>query len=96
MSYSGIFFHSAPWSLGEQGYTNTSHGCLNMSPSNAKWIYDNTKRGDIVLVKNTVGGTLSGTDGLGRLEHPLGDLAGRQRVAGDYSGCDRIVRRNGS
>ncbi len=39
--------------------------CLNLSPSNAKWVYDNTKRGDIVVVKNTVGGTLSGTDGLG-------------------------------
>lgn len=65
MSYSGIFFHSAPWSLSEQGHTNTSHGCLNLSPSNAKWIYDNTKRGDIVIVENTVGGTLSGTDGLG-------------------------------
>jgi len=65
MSYSGIFFHSAPWSLSEQGNTNTSHGCLNLSPSNAKWIYDNTKRGDIVIVENTVGGTLSGTDGLG-------------------------------
>lgn len=65
MSYSGIFFHSAPWSVGEQGYSNTSHGCLNLSPANAKWIYDNTKRGDIVVVENTVGGTLSGTDGLG-------------------------------
>ncbi|WP_420910856.1 L,D-transpeptidase [Rhodococcus sp. OK519] len=65
MSYSGIFFHSAPWSVNEQGSTNTSHGCLNLSPSNAKWIYDNTKRGDIVIVENTVGGTLSGTDGLG-------------------------------
>lgn len=65
MSYSGIFFHSAPWSVGQQGYSNTSHGCLNLSPSNAKWVYDNTKRGDIVVVKNTVGGTLSGTDGLG-------------------------------
>nr|WP_164873343.1 Ig-like domain-containing protein [Rhodococcus xishaensis] len=65
MSYSGIFFHSAPWSVAEQGYTNVSHGCLNLSPSNAKWIYDNTKRGDIVIVKNTVGATLSGTDGLG-------------------------------
>ncbi|WP_041674316.1 L,D-transpeptidase family protein [Prescottella equi] len=65
MSYSGIFFHSAPWSLSEHGNTNTSHGCLNLSPSNAKWIYDNTKRGDIVIVENTVGGTLSGTDGLG-------------------------------
>lgn len=65
MSYSGIFFHSAPWSVGQQGYSNTSHGCLNLSPSNAKWVYDNTKRGDIVVVQNTVGGTLSGTDGLG-------------------------------
>ncbi|WP_421958309.1 L,D-transpeptidase [Prescottella subtropica] len=65
MSYSGIFFHSAPWSIAEQGNTNTSHGCLNLSPSNAKWIFDNTKRGDVVVVENTVGGTLSGTDGLG-------------------------------
>lgn len=65
MSYSGIFFHSAPWSLGDQGYRNVSHGCLNLSPANAKWIFDNTKRGDIVVVRNTVGGTLSGVDGLG-------------------------------
>ncbi|MFF0814498.1 Ig-like domain-containing protein [Rhodococcus sp. NPDC003318] len=65
MSYSGIFFHSAPWSVGQQGYSNVSHGCLNLSPTNAKWVYDNTKRGDIVIVKNTVGGTLSGLDGLG-------------------------------
>ncbi|CAM3032860.1 Ig-like domain-containing protein [Prescottella defluvii] len=65
MSYSGIFFHSAPWSISDQGSRNVSHGCLNLSPSNAKWIYDNTKRGDIVIVENTVGGTLSGTDGLG-------------------------------
>lgn len=65
MSYSGIFFHSAPWSLGDQGYRNVSHGCLNLSPANAKWIFDNTKRGDIVNVQNTVGGTLPGTDGLG-------------------------------
>ncbi len=65
MSYSGIFFHSAPWSVGQQGYSNVSHGCLNLSPANAKWVYDNTKRGDIAIVKNTVGGTLSGVDGLG-------------------------------
>ncbi|NLE78002.1 MAG: L,D-transpeptidase, partial [Rhodococcus sp.] len=65
MSYSGIFFHSAPWSVGQQGYTNVSHGCLNLSPANAKWVFDNTKRGDLVIVQNTVGGTLSGVDGLG-------------------------------
>ncbi|MBB3603015.1 lipoprotein-anchoring transpeptidase ErfK/SrfK [Mycolicibacterium sp. BK556] len=65
MSYSGIYVHSAPWSVGAQGYSNTSHGCLNASPSNAQWFYNNTKRGDIVEVHNTVGSTLPGTDGLG-------------------------------
>ncbi|WP_330257669.1 Ig-like domain-containing protein [Nocardia sp. NBC_00565] len=65
ISYSGIFFHSAPWSVGAQGYSNTSHGCLNLSPANALWVLQNAKRGDITIVKNTVGGTLSGVDGLG-------------------------------
>ncbi|MEV0293888.1 Ig-like domain-containing protein [Nocardia sp. NPDC050710] len=65
ISYSGIFFHSAPWSVGAQGYSNTSHGCLNLSPANAQWVFQNAKRGDVTIVKNTVGGTLSGTDGLG-------------------------------
>ena len=58
ISYSGVFVHSAPWSVGAQGHTNTSHGCLNVSPSNAEWFYDHIKRGDIVEVINTVGSTL--------------------------------------
>jgi lipoprotein-anchoring transpeptidase ErfK/SrfK len=65
MSYSGVFVHSAPWSVGAQGHTNTSHGCLNVSPSNAQWFYEHTKRGDIVQVLNTLGPPLSGTEGLG-------------------------------
>lgn len=65
MSYSGIYVHSAPWSVGSQGNTNVSHGCLNVSPSDAIWFYENTKRGDVVEVVNTLGPTLSGTDGLG-------------------------------
>jgi lipoprotein-anchoring transpeptidase ErfK/SrfK len=65
MSYSGIYVHSAPWSVGSQGRSNVSHGCLNVSPSNAIWFYNNTKRGDIVKVVNTVGSTLSGVVGLG-------------------------------
>jgi lipoprotein-anchoring transpeptidase ErfK/SrfK len=65
MSYSGIYVHSAPWSVGSQGNTNVSHGCLNVNPANARWFYDNTRRGDIVEVINTTGPTLSGTDGLG-------------------------------
>lgn len=65
MSYSGIYVHAAPWSVGSQGYDNVSHGCLNVSTANAQWFFNNTKRGDIVEVANTVGGTLSGVDGLG-------------------------------
>ena len=65
MSYGGIYVHSAPWSVGSQGYSNVSHGCLNVSPANAQWFFNNTKRGDIVEVQNTVGGTLPGLEGLG-------------------------------
>jgi lipoprotein-anchoring transpeptidase ErfK/SrfK len=65
MSYSGIYVHSAPWSVGAQGNTNTSHGCLNVSPEDAEWFYNNTKRGDVVLVTGTRGTTLSGVEGLG-------------------------------
>lgn len=65
MSYSGIYVHSAPWSVGAQGSENISHGCLNVSPENAEWFYNNTKRGDIVEVRGTVGSVLSGVDGLG-------------------------------
>ena len=65
MSYSGIYVHSAPWSVGAQGNANTSHGCLNVSPANAQWFYENTKRGDVVEVDGTVGSVLSGVEGLG-------------------------------
>ncbi|MGU3501047.1 L,D-transpeptidase [Mycobacterium sp. C31M] len=65
MSYSGIYVHGAPWSVGSQGYSNVSHGCLNVSTANALWFYENTKRGDIVEVVGTVGSPLPGTDGLG-------------------------------
>lgn len=65
MSYSGIYVHGAPWSVWAQGSQNVSHGCINVTDANAKWFLENTKRGDIVIVKNTVGETLSGIDGLG-------------------------------
>ena len=34
-------------------------------PEQRQWFYDNTKRGDIVEVVNTVGSILPGTEGLG-------------------------------
>ncbi|GAA1083061.1 L,D-transpeptidase [Tsukamurella spumae] len=65
MSYSGIYVHSAPWSISQQGVSNASHGCLNVSPENALWFLQNTRRGDIVKVSDTIATTLEGNDGLG-------------------------------
>ncbi|MGH3558442.1 MAG: L,D-transpeptidase [Mycobacterium sp.] len=52
---SGDFVHSAPWSVADQGKRNVSHGCINISPSNAKWFFDNFGTGDPLVVKNSVG-----------------------------------------
>jgi lipoprotein-anchoring transpeptidase ErfK/SrfK len=52
---SGNFVHSAPWSVADQGKRNVSHGCINISPANAQWFYDNFGSGDPVVVKNSVG-----------------------------------------
>jgi lipoprotein-anchoring transpeptidase ErfK/SrfK len=49
----GEFIHSAPWSVSVQGQRNVSHGCVNMSPANAQWIYTNSKVGDPVIIKGT-------------------------------------------
>ncbi|PKV78692.1 lipoprotein-anchoring transpeptidase ErfK/SrfK [Nocardia fluminea] len=65
LSNSGIFVHAAPWSVGQQGYSNVSHGCLNVSTEDGKWFLENTRRGDAVIVTGTQGGTLSAGDGLG-------------------------------
>ncbi|GAA5046331.1 L,D-transpeptidase [Nocardia callitridis] len=65
ISNSGIFVHAAPWSVGQQGYSNSSHGCLNVSDEDARWFFDNTQPGDPVVVENTQGGTLDASDGLG-------------------------------
>ncbi len=50
ISNSGEYVHSAPWSVGSQGNSNVSHGCVNISPANAKWFIDNTLIGDPIIV----------------------------------------------
>ncbi|SCX49617.1 Lipoprotein-anchoring transpeptidase ErfK/SrfK [Klenkia marina] len=64
LSNSGIFVHAAPWSVGQQGRRNVSHGCLNVSTANAGWFYSNFGRGDVVQVTGA-GPLLSETDGYG-------------------------------
>ena len=48
VTWTGEFLHSAPWSINAQGTANVSHGCTNMRPSDAQWMFNNSKMGDIV------------------------------------------------
>ncbi|TLW92103.1 hypothetical protein FFT09_14580 [Saccharomonospora piscinae] len=63
LSHSGIFYHSAPWSVGDQGHTNVSHGCINLSLADAAWLMDKSKRGDVFRVMGSGGPELEPTDG---------------------------------
>ena len=48
---SGVYVHSAPWSVDSQGNANVSHGCINLSPDNAAWYYNIVHVGDPVTVQ---------------------------------------------
>ncbi|MFV2102817.1 Ig-like domain-containing protein [Micromonospora sp. LOL_024] len=53
LTWGGEFIHAAPWSEGQQGTTNVSHGCVNVSMTNGAWLYKNTTVGDPIVVKGT-------------------------------------------
>ncbi|MET8094548.1 Ig-like domain-containing protein [Micromonospora sp. NPDC005220] len=52
-TWGGEFIHSAPWSEGDQGSTNVSHGCANVSATAADWLMGVTQVGDLVTVTGT-------------------------------------------
>lgn len=64
ITWSGEYIHSAPWSVGSQGYANVSHGCINVSPDNAAWLMKFLNVGDVITVKNS-GASHDGNDGNG-------------------------------
>ncbi|HEY2172480.1 MAG TPA: Ig-like domain-containing protein [Mycobacteriales bacterium] len=55
ISNDGEFVHAAPWSTGQQGASNVSHGCVNLSVPNAQWFYAHFGPGDVVEVSNSGG-----------------------------------------
>ena len=51
ITWSGVYVHSAPWSVDSQGHANVSHGCINLSPDNAEWYFNTAHVGDPVIVQ---------------------------------------------
>lgn len=62
MSNNGEFIHANPETTGVQGSRNVSHGCVNLSPKDAKAYYDSVIYGDPVEVTGS-GVQLSARDG---------------------------------
>ncbi len=52
-TFSGDYYHDAYWSVGEQGFENVSHGCVNLAPANAETYYNLAVPGDPI----TIGGS---------------------------------------
>ncbi|BCJ64172.1 L,D-transpeptidase [Polymorphospora rubra] len=53
LTWGGEYIHAAPWSVADQGQRNVSHGCVNVSVDNARWLFQQTKIGDPITVKGT-------------------------------------------
>ncbi|GAA3588854.1 Ig-like domain-containing protein [Amycolatopsis ultiminotia] len=55
ISNDGEFVHENPNSVGQQGSSNVSHGCINLNAANAQWFFQNFGLGDVVEVANSGG-----------------------------------------
>ena len=42
-----------PWSVASQGVANVSHGCVGMSTANARWLFQQSRVGDVVTIVNS-------------------------------------------
>ncbi len=60
LTWDGQYIHAAPWSEQTQGHTDVSHGCTNVSMTNAKWLYENTLVGTPVSVRDTTRKVVAG------------------------------------
>ncbi|MCM0674472.1 Ig-like domain-containing protein [Micromonospora phytophila] len=53
LTWGGEYIHAAPWSEHVQGRQNVSHGCVNVSTANARWLFEKTKIGDPITITGT-------------------------------------------
>ncbi|MEH0981005.1 L,D-transpeptidase [Micromonospora sp. CPCC 205556] len=53
ITWGGEYIHAAPWSEGQQGRRNVSHGCVNVSMAAGRWLFEQTRVGDPITIKGT-------------------------------------------
>ena len=80
LTWGGEFIHSAPWSVGDQGVRNVSHGCVNLAPRKRELAVqpDQGRRPDHGQGHRA---QARGRQRLDRLERDLGQLREGQRAA---------------
>jgi len=89
----GEFIHTASWAYGRIGRWNGSHGCTNMYEKDAKYIFDETIPGDVIVYANTGGSTVEPWNGPGGLwnipwsswlrKSALSSVTGQADLSGD-------------
>lgn len=81
VTWTGEFLHSAPWSVDAQGTANVSHGCTNMAPDQAEWMFNFSRAGDVVKF---IGGDrpFLPTEGIGVWEYSYEGWRAQSALAG--------------
>jgi lipoprotein-anchoring transpeptidase ErfK/SrfK len=69
LTYSGEYLHAAPWNTpamgGSIGRANTSNGCTNLDPRDARKLYNLLEVGDVVQYPNADGPMMQMAEGYG-------------------------------
>jgi lipoprotein-anchoring transpeptidase ErfK/SrfK len=65
LTYSGEYLHSAPWNLHNIGSFDSSNGCTNLRPNDAKKLYDFLRKGDVIEYPNAKGPAMTMGQGYG-------------------------------
>ena len=84
LTYSGEYLHAAPWNTpargGSIGLANTSNGCTNLDPRDARKLYNLLEVGDVVQYPNADGPMMQMAEGYGDWNVPWS----RWRTGGLY------------
>jgi lipoprotein-anchoring transpeptidase ErfK/SrfK len=72
---SGEYVHAASWNGRNIGVRSTSNGCTNLNPDDAKWFYNFSQLGDVLLYTNSpTGTTMPSWDGFGDWNLPASEF----------------------